>query len=128
MENTLPHFDHGTVWLAGAGPGDPGLMTLLAAEGLRRADIIMYDALVSDAVLDWANPNATLEFVGKRAGVRSMKQPEITSRMITHAKAGKRVLRLKGGDPFVFGRGGEEVIELPSASTSIRPLTATCVA
>lgn len=118
--NKLPTFDAGTIWLAGAGPGDPGLMTLLTVKGLKDADIIMYDALVSDDILDWANPNATLEFVGKRAGVRSMKQPEITARMIQHAKAGKRVLRLKGGDPFVFGRGGEEAIELAKASVHFR--------
>ncbi|MGB0719182.1 MAG: uroporphyrinogen-III C-methyltransferase [Bdellovibrionales bacterium] len=120
MKNNLPNFDKGTIWLAGAGPGDPGLMTLLCAEGLRKADIIMHDALVSDAVLDWANPNATLEFVGKRAGVKSLKQPEITSRMIAHARNGKRVLRLKGGDPFVFGRGGEEAIEIAKAGIHFR--------
>ena len=120
MESRLPNFDKGTVWLAGAGPGDPGLMTLLTAKGLKDADIIMHDALVSNDVLDWANPNATLEFVGKRGGQKSMKQPDITSRMIAHAKAGKRVLRLKGGDPFVFGRGGEEVIELAKAGIHFR--------
>ncbi|MGH1398877.1 MAG: uroporphyrinogen-III C-methyltransferase [Alphaproteobacteria bacterium] len=118
--NKLPHFEHGTVWLAGAGPGEAGLMTLLAAEGLRRADVILHDALVSDDVLDWANPAATLEFAGKRAGVRSMKQHDITARMIELARAGKRVLRLKGGDPFVFGRGGEEVIELAKAGVQFR--------
>ena len=96
MKNRLPHFEHGTVWLAGAGPGDPGLMTLLTAEGLRKADVIMHDALVSDDVLDWANPHAKLEFVGKRAGQRSMKQPEITARMIEHAKNQKRVYPNKG--------------------------------
>lgn len=116
----LPTFEPGTVWLAGAGPGDPGLMTLLTAKGLKDADVIMHDALVSDDVLDWANPNAEMEFVGKRAGVRSMKQPDITTRMIAHAKAGKRVLRLKGGDPFVFGRGGEEVIELAKSQINFR--------
>lgn len=120
MESKLATFDQGTIWLAGAGPGDPGLMTLLTAKGLQDADIIMYDALVSDEVLNWANPNAALEFVGKRAGVPSLKQPEITGRMIAHAKDGKRVLRLKGGDPFVFGRGGEEVIELAKAGINFR--------
>lgn len=120
MVSSLPQFEKGTVWLAGAGPGDPGLMTLLTAKGLKDADIIMYDALVSEDILDWANPNATLEFVGKRAGVRSMKQPEITERMIKHAKAGHKVLRLKGGDPFVFGRGGEEAIELAKAGIHFR--------
>ncbi|NCT41118.1 MAG: uroporphyrinogen-III C-methyltransferase [Alphaproteobacteria bacterium] len=118
--NKLPTFEKGTVWLAGAGPGDPGLMTLLTAKGLAKADVIMHDALVSNDVLDWAGKDATLEFVGKRAGVRSMKQTEITAIMIKHAKAGKRVLRLKGGDPFVFGRGGEEVIELAKSHINFR--------
>ncbi len=120
MNNKLPNFDKGTVWLAGAGPGEPGLMTLLTAKGLKDADIIMHDALVSNDVLNWAGPQAMLEYVGKRGGQKSMKQPEITARMITHARAGKRVLRLKGGDPFVFGRGGEEVIELAKAGIHFR--------
>ena len=120
MAAILPEFEKGTVWLAGAGPGDPGLMTLLTAKGLKDADVIMHDALVSNDVLDWAGPNAIREFVGKRAGQRSMKQPEITAQMIKHAHAGKRVLRLKGGDPFVFGRGGEEVIELAKAKINFR--------
>lgn len=120
MNDKLPIFEPGTIWLAGAGPGDPGLMTLLTAKGLKDADVIMHDALVSNDILDWANPSATLEFVGKRAGVKSLKQPEITTRMIAHARAGKRVLRLKGGDPFVFGRGGEEAIELAKAGVHFR--------
>ncbi len=116
----LPTFEGGTVWLAGAGPGDPGLLTLLAAKGLQEADVIMYDALVNDDILDLAAPSATLEYVGKRAGVKSLKQPEITARMVAHARAGKKVLRLKGGDPFIFGRGGEEAIELARANISFR--------
>lgn len=116
----LAAFDPGTIWLAGAGPGDPGLLTLLAAKGLSEADIILYDALVDEAILDMASPAARREFVGKRAGVKSLKQPEITARMITHARDGKKVLRLKGGDPFIFGRGGEEAIELAKAGVSFR--------
>lgn len=117
---TLPAFESGTVWLAGAGPGDPGLLTLLAAKGLQEADIVMYDALVNDDILDLAASSASLEYVGKRAGVKSLKQPEITARMVAHARAGKKVLRLKGGDPFIFGRGGEEAIELARAGICFR--------
>jgi uroporphyrin-III C-methyltransferase len=116
----LAAFESGTVWLAGAGPGDPGLLTLLTAKGLAEADVILYDALVDEAVLDMASSKAQLEFVGKRAGVKSLKQPEITARMVAHARAGKKVLRLKGGDPFVFGRGGEEAIALAQAGISFR--------
>jgi uroporphyrin-III C-methyltransferase len=120
MAKHMPKFEAGTVWLAGAGPGDPGLMTLLAAKGLQEADVILYDALVSDAVLEWANPKAACEFVGKRAGRPSVRQPEICARMVALANEGKRVLRLKGGDPFVFGRGGEEAIELAKAGINFR--------
>lgn len=115
----LPEFERGTVWLTGAGPGDPGLLTLLSVKGLQDADIILYDALVNESILELA-PHAEKTFVGKRAGVRSAKQPEITALMIKYAKEGKRVLRLKGGDPFVFGRGGEEVMELATAGIHFR--------
>ena len=98
----------GTVTLVGAGPGDPGLLTLHALHALRSADVVVYDALVSDAIIGLAAPGAVLEFAGKRGGKPSPKQPDITARLIQLARAGKRVLRLKGGDPFVFGRGGEE--------------------
>lgn len=116
----LPNFDPSTVWLAGAGPGDPGLLTLLAAKGLQDADVILYDALVNDVVLNLAKPGAHLEFVGKRAGKRCLKQYEITERLINHAGSGKRILRLKGGDPFVFARGGEEAIALAKAKINFR--------
>jgi len=116
----LPTFEPGTVWLTGAGPGDPGLLTLLATKALAEADIVLYDALVNDEILSWTKPDAHLEFVGKRARVKSLKQPEITAKMVGHAKAGKRVLRLKGGDPFIFGRGGEEAIELAKAQIHFR--------
>jgi len=116
----LPEFEAGTVWLAGAGPGDPGLMTLLCLKGLQEADVILYDALVNEEILSLARADAQVQFVGKRARVRSLKQPEITALMISYARAGKRVLRLKGGDPFVFGRGGEEAIELARAGVYFR--------
>jgi uroporphyrin-III C-methyltransferase len=116
----LPAFAPGTVWLAGAGPGAPGLLTLLAARGLAEADLILHDALVSDAVLALAGPGATLAFVGKRAGVPSPKQPEITARMVAAARAGLKVLRLKGGDPFTFARGAEEALALAAAGVPFR--------
>jgi uroporphyrin-III C-methyltransferase len=118
----LADFEYGTVWLAGAGPGDPGMLTLAAAHGLAHADVVMYDALVSDAVLDMAGPGAAREFVGKRGGVKSLKQDEITARMIAHARAGLRVLRLKGGDPFTFARGAEEAMALARAGVRFRVL------
>jgi uroporphyrin-III C-methyltransferase len=117
---SLPRFRPGEVWLAGAGPGDPGLLTLHAANALSQADVILYDALVHDAVLRLANPGAVLEFAGKRGGRPSPDQRDITERLIELARQGRRVLRLKGGDPFVFGRGGEEALGLAAAGISFR--------
>lgn len=102
----------GHVWLAGAGPGDPGLLTLLAAKALAAADVIVHDALVNDECLKLARPGALLEYAGKRGGKPSARQRDISLRLVELAKAGHRVLRLKGGDPFVFGRGGEEALTL----------------
>jgi uroporphyrin-III C-methyltransferase len=117
---SLPRFCPGEVWLAGAGPGDPGLLTLHAANALSQADVILYDALVHDAVLRLADPGAVLEFAGKRGGRPSPNQRDITERLIELARQGQRVLRLKGGDPFVFGRGGEEALGLVAAGISFR--------
>jgi len=105
----------GEVWLVGAGPGDPGLLTLRAAEALRRADLVLHDALPGRGVLRLVRPGATLVAVGKRKGAASMPQAKITARLIAGARAGLRVVRLKGGDPFVFGRGGEEAEALAAA-------------
>jgi uroporphyrin-III C-methyltransferase len=105
-------FKPGTVWLVGAGPGDPGLLTLLAVQALRQADVIVYDALVNDAALKFAKPGAVLKYAGKRGGKPSPKQRDISLSLVEYARAGNRVLRLKGGDPFVFGRGGEEALTL----------------
>ena len=105
----------GEVWLVGAGPGDPGLLTLRAAEALRRADLVLHDALPGRAVLRLVRPGATLVGVGKRKGHAPMPQPKINARLIDGARAGQRVVRLKGGDPFVFGRGGEEAQALAAA-------------
>jgi uroporphyrin-III C-methyltransferase len=116
----LPAFEPGTVWLVGAGPGDPGLLTLLAAKALDQADVIVHDALIGAGILEMAGPQAVLENVGKRCAQPSPKQPQINDRLIKLAREGKRVLRLKGGDPFVFGRGGEEALALAEAGIHFR--------
>jgi uroporphyrin-III C-methyltransferase len=116
----LPDLEPGWVWLTGAGPGAAGLLTLLAAKGLSQADVVVYDALVDRAILDLARPGATLEYAGKRGGKPSVKQPDISLRLVQLAREGKRVLRLKGGDPFVFGRGGEEAMSLVEAGVPFR--------
>lgn len=116
----LPRFEPGWVWLVGAGPGDPGLMTLHALNALQQADVIVYDALVSEAALNSANPNAIREYAGKRGGRPSPKQRDISLRLIELAREGKRVCRLKGGDPFVFGRGGEEALTLVESDVPFR--------
>jgi len=99
----------GSVVLVGAGPGDPGLVTLNALRAMNEADVILHDRLVSDEVLRLARRDATRIEVGKSAGHQSMGQDQINALMLEHARAGHRVVRLKGGDPFVFGRGGEEL-------------------
>lgn len=116
----FPEFEAGSVWLCGAGPGDPGLITLLAYHGLREADYIVYDALVDEGILSMANPNAQLEFAGKRGGKPSPKQRDISAQLVKLAQAGHKVLRLKGGDPFVFGRGGEEALSLVANKVAFR--------
>ncbi|WP_270939263.1 uroporphyrinogen-III C-methyltransferase, partial [Falsiroseomonas oryzae] len=105
----------GEVWLVGAGPGDPGLLTLRAAEALRHADLVLHDALPGRAVLRLVRPGAELVNVGKRKGAAPVPQGRINARMVAGARAGLRVVRLKGGDPFVFGRGGEETAALDAA-------------
>jgi uroporphyrin-III C-methyltransferase len=102
----------GKVFLIGAGPGDPELMTLKAARALRAADVVLVDELVSRGCLAHARSDARIVEVGKRAGCRSTPQAFIEKLLVLHAKQGKTVARLKGGDPFVFGRGGEELAYL----------------
>jgi len=116
----FPAFLPGTVWLAGAGPGDPGLLTLLAHHGLERADVVVYDALVDERILAMASAAATLEYAGKRGGKPSVSQSDISERLVALARDGKRVLRLKGGDPFVFGRGAQECEALVAAGIDFR--------
>ena len=116
----LPAFEAGWVWLVGAGPGDPGLLTLHAVNALANADAIVYDALVDKRILDYVKTGATVEYAGKRGGKPSPKQRDISLRLIELARAGKRVCRLKGGDPFVFGRGGEEALALVEAGVPFR--------
>jgi uroporphyrin-III C-methyltransferase len=116
----VPIFVPGHVWLAGAGPGDPGLLTLDALAGLAQADVIVHDALVDPRVLALAGEQARLEFAGKRGGKPSATQADISERLVVLAGAGNRVLRLKGGDPFVFGRGGEEAMTLAAAGIAFR--------
>jgi uroporphyrin-III C-methyltransferase len=116
----FPPFEPGTVWLVGAGPGAPGLMSLLAYHAMQACDVIVYDALVNPDILRWARPGVELEYAGKRGGKPSSQQSDITLRLIELAQAGKRVLRLKGGDPFMFGRGGEESQNLAAAGVQFR--------
>ena len=116
----VPVLAPGHVWLAGAGPGDPGLLTLDALAGLAQASVVVHDALVDRRVLALASEQARLEFAGKRGGKPSAVQADISQRLIELARAGERVLRLKGGDPFVFGRGGEEAQALAAAGVTFR--------
>ncbi len=105
----------GRVYLVGAGPGDPELLTLRAARVLREADTVVHDRLVHPAVLEHARPHARLIYVGKEGGGMSVRQEEIHAILVAQALLGRRVVRLKGGDAFVFGRGGEEALALEEA-------------
>jgi uroporphyrin-III C-methyltransferase len=116
----LPSFEHGTVWLAGAGPGDPGLITALGLYAIGQADVILHDALINPRLLRLARPGVELIFVGKRGGKRSCKQTDISRTIVSLARKKKRVLRLKGGDPLVFGRGAEEALTLARARIPFR--------
>lgn len=116
----FPPLLPGSVWLVGAGPGGPGLVSLLAYHALGQADVIVHDALVSQDLLAMAPRRSKLVFAGKRGGKPSPKQADISLQLIALAKAGKRVLRLKGGDPYMFGRGGEEAGALVRAGVSFR--------
>jgi len=116
----LPDFPPGQVWLVGAGPGDPGLLSALALHALAHADVVVYDALVDPRILNLARLGAALDYAGKRGGRPSPSQPDISARLVRLAEAGNRVLRLKGGDPCVFGRGAEEALALVGAGIPFR--------
>jgi uroporphyrin-III C-methyltransferase len=119
-QEDFPDFAPGWVWLVGAGPGAPGLLSLLAYHAMQNCDIVVYDALVNAAILRWVRPGTELEYAGKRGGKPSPTQKDISLRLMELARAGKRVLRLKGGDPFMFGRGGEECQALARAGIPFR--------
>ncbi|MGE4529334.1 MAG: uroporphyrinogen-III C-methyltransferase [Rhodospirillaceae bacterium] len=113
-------MEPGWVWLVGAGPGDPGLLTLHALSALEQADVVVHDALVDERILGMVRPGVELINVGKRGWKCSPKQSDICELLVEQAKLNKRVVRLKGGDPFVFGRGGEETHALVAAEIPFR--------
>ena len=116
IDNVVPYAPPaGEAYIVGAGPGDPGLLTIRAQQLISRADVVIYDRLVSGKILDFARKDAQLVYVGKTANHSAIKQEEINALIIDHVRKGERVCRLKGGDPFIFGRGGEEAQALADA-------------
>jgi len=119
FDSTL-EFPAGMVWLVGAGPGDPGLLTLHAANALARAEVVVHDSLVRPAVFDHCPAESVRIHSGNRGGRPSPQQTDISARLVALAREGKRVVRLKGGDPFIFGRGSEEVLALIRSGVPVR--------
>jgi uroporphyrinogen III methyltransferase/synthase len=116
----------GKVALVGAGPGDPGLITVKGMKCLQEADVVVYDSLVNPAILCYVHPQAEHTFVGKRASCHTMAQELINKLLIEEARQGKKVVRLKGGDPFLFGRGGEEAEALADAGIPFEVVPGVC--
>lgn len=114
-----PPLAAGQVSLVGAGPGNPELLTLLAMRRIIEADVVLYDNLVGPAILDLVSPEAARHYVGKKAAKHALPQEEVNQWLVRLAQSGKRVVRLKGGDPFVFGRGGEEMEALLAAGVDV---------
>jgi uroporphyrin-III C-methyltransferase len=117
--STTPRQAPGPCTLVGAGPGDPELLTLKAVKAIASATVLFVDDLVSDAIVAYANPEARVVYVGKRGGCKSTPQAFIEKLMIAAVREGENVVRLKGGDPFIFGRGGEEVEHLREAGIEV---------
>jgi uroporphyrin-III C-methyltransferase len=114
------HLRHGTCTLVGAGPGDPELLTLKALKAIQAATVLLVDDLVSDEIVAFASPSARIVHVGKRGGCKSTPQSFIEKLMLTAVRESEQVVRLKGGDPFIFGRGGEEVEYLRSEGVTVQ--------
>ncbi|MEO7952802.1 MAG: uroporphyrinogen-III C-methyltransferase, partial [Polaromonas sp.] len=112
-------MNQGKVTLVGAGPGDPELLTLKALKAIQQATVLFVDDLVNDEIVAFAAPGARVVYVGKRGGCKSTPQTFIEKLMLTAAREGENVVRLKGGDPFIFGRGGEEVEHLQAAGITV---------
>jgi len=108
------------VWLVGAGPGDPQLMTVRGLNALRQAQVVVYDHLVSERLLEECPPAARRMYVGKEHGRHAMRQEAITRLLVREGRAGRAVVRLKGGDPLLFGRGGEEALALAKRACRLR--------
>lgn len=119
IRNARPGPQPGCVYLVGAGPGDPELLTLRGARLIAGADVVFYDNLVSPRILELAPASAEKVYVGKKASEHVLRQEEINALLVRRAREGRRVVRLKGGDPFIFGRGGEEMEDLIEAGITV---------